>query len=233
MEEDEAGRFLEAAREDRYYALWAVLLTGGLRPSEALALGWDAVDFEKSRVHVTRSLTRVGVEGWKLVEPKTDASRRGVVLPGVAIDALREWKATQGRERLRVGTEWAGHDAGFVFTTPFGEPLDGSNLLHRNFRSIMERAGLGVPEVRENGEWVPESEAEDPEAARRRRLNPSFRMYDLRHTCATLLLKRGVGAKIVQERLGHASITLTLDTYAHVLPTMQGEAADELEAVFG
>ena len=58
-------------------------------------------------------------------------------------------------------------------------------------------------------------------------------MYDLRHTCATLLLKRGVNPKIVSERLGHASITLTLDTYSHVLPDMQEGAATELEAMFG
>nr|WP_085113537.1 tyrosine-type recombinase/integrase [Thermoanaerobacterium sp. PSU-2] len=56
-----------------------------------------------------------------------------------------------------------------------------------------------------------------------------IRLYDLRHTCATLLLAIGENPKVVSERLGHASITLTLDTYSHVLPDMQKQATDKLE----
>ncbi len=55
-----------------------------------------------------------------------------------------------------------------------------------------------------------------------------FRLYDLRHTHATLLLKAGINPKIVSERLGHSSIVLTLDTYSHVLPGMQDEADSKL-----
>ncbi len=62
-------------------------------------------------------------------------------------------------------------------------------------------------------------------------LSDSIRLYDLRHTHATLLLIAGVHPKIVSERLGHASITLTLDTYSHVLPGMQAESALKLEAM--
>jgi len=60
---------------------------------------------------------------------------------------------------------------------------------------------------------------------------PDIRLYDLRHSCATLLLSAGENPKIVSERLGHASITLTLDTYSHVLPDMQQGAADKLEGI--
>ncbi len=58
-----------------------------------------------------------------------------------------------------------------------------------------------------------------------------MRLYDLRHSCATLLLAQGEHPKVVSERLGHASVTLTLDTYSHVLPTMQQQAAERLESV--
>jgi integrase len=54
-------------------------------------------------------------------------------------------------------------------------------------------------------------------------------MHDLRHTCATLLLSRGVPVKVVSEKLGHASVTITLDTYSHVLPNMQEAAAKAME----
>jgi integrase len=63
---------------------------------------------------------------------------------------------------------------------------------------------------------------------------PTIRFHDLRHTHATLMLSAGVHPKIVQERLGHASITITLDTYSHVMPTMQADAAAKVGAlVFG
>ena len=60
---------------------------------------------------------------------------------------------------------------------------------------------------------------------------PMIRVHDLRHTCATLLLSRGVHPKIVQELLGHSQISLTMDMYSHVLPTMQGEAVCVMERV--
>ncbi len=60
---------------------------------------------------------------------------------------------------------------------------------------------------------------------------PKIRFHDLRHTAATLMFKQGVHPKVVQERLGHSSISLTLDTYSHVIPSMQSQAADDLDAI--
>ena len=74
------------------------------------------------------------------------------------------------------------------------------NLTRRHFRPLLEKAEL-----------------------------PTIRLYDLRHTMATLLLLAGENPKVVSERLGHASVTLTLDTYSHVLPTMQETATEKLE----
>ncbi len=215
MTRDQASRFMEAAREDRYHALWLVLIMGGLRPSEALGLGWADVDLGEGKVYIHRTLTRVGVEGWKLVPTKTTESRRNITLPQVAVAALRTWKATQAKERLLLGSEYDNN--GLVFTTEFGKALDASNLWNRNFRSVMKAAGLG------------ESEGE----GRSEKFRPAFRMYDLRHTHATLLLLAGESIKLVSERLGHASIVLTADTYSHVLPSMQQGTADRLDAMFG
>jgi len=58
-------------------------------------------------------------------------------------------------------------------------------------------------------------------------------MHDLRHTCATLLLSRGVPVKVVSEMLGHASVAIALDTYSHVLPSMQESAARVMEDALG
>jgi integrase len=93
----------------------------------------------------------------------------------------------------------------FVFTTDEGKPIRYGNLTKRYFHKILEKADL-----------------------------KGYRLYDLRHTTATLLLSEGVNPKIVSERLGHASIVLTLDTYSHVLPDMQKEASSKLgQVLFG
>jgi integrase len=60
-----------------------------------------------------------------------------------------------------------------------------------------------------------------------------LRFHDLRHTRATLLLREGASAKVVSERLGHASIAITLNTYSHVLPDIQDPAVDAMEAALG
>jgi integrase len=58
---------------------------------------------------------------------------------------------------------------------------------------------------------------------------PPVRFHDLRHTHATMLLRKGVHPKVVQERLGHSQISITLDTYSHVLPGLQDEAAAKVD----
>ena len=60
---------------------------------------------------------------------------------------------------------------------------------------------------------------------------PHFRLYDLRHTMASLMLANGENAKVASERLGHSTIVLTLDTYSHVLPDMQQEATERMETL--
>lgn len=60
-----------------------------------------------------------------------------------------------------------------------------------------------------------------------------LRIHDLRHTAATLMLRAGVHPKVVSERLGHATVSITLDTYNHVLPDMQRDAAEALGRLMG
>ena len=89
-----------------------------------------------------------------------------------------------------------------VFASALGTPLQRKNVYRRHFKPLLREAGL-----------------------------PDMRLYDLRHTTATLLLSEGVNPKIVSERLGHSSIVQTLDTYSHVLPTMQEDATARLESM--
>ena len=83
-----------------------------------------------------------------------------------------------------------------------GGLLDGQNVVYRFFKPLLAKAEL-----------------------------PTIRLYDLRHTHATLLMAAGQHPKVVQERLGHASIQLTLDTYSHVVPGMQERASEQLDTL--
>ena len=95
-------------------------------------------------------------------------------------------------------------EQGLVFPSTVGTPLSARNL-QRHFKTLLERAGLPR----------------------------TFRLHDLRHTCATLLLRQGVHAKYVQELLGHADISLTLNVYSHVLPDMGDAAAGAMDSALG
>jgi len=198
LSKDEVTRFLDAAAGDRWYALWELLITSGLRPGEALGLKWD--DLHENRIRIQRTLTRRSDGGWAFKEPKTPKSRRSIPLPPSTLMALRGHRARQAEERLAASDSY--RDGGLIFSTSTGAPCDLPNLTKNHFKPLLATAGI-----------------------------PSIRFYDLRHTAATLLLSAGVNPKIVSERLGHSTITLTLDTYSHVLPDMQEETAEKIEAL--
>ena len=91
-----------------------------------------------------------------------------------------------------------------MFTTRVGTPISRADLITRSFKPLLQRTDL-----------------------------PNILFHDLRHTCATLLLSRGVHAKLVQELLGHSTIAVTLDTYSHVLPGMGDGLADTMDEALG
>jgi len=217
LDQDQARALLTATREDRLAALFDLAIATGMRPGEYMGLRWQDLDFSNDRLVVRHSLSRNKKE-WSLTEPKTPQSRRTIPLPKSTTAALQEHQERQVQERKDC-KEWHEHD--LVFTTTNGEPLERHNFIKRHFIPALKRAELG--------EWETENDENETDKKPRRRFVPGIRLYDLRHTCATLLLAGGTNAKVVAERLGHASIVMTLDTYAHVLPTMQEDAAKKLE----
>ncbi len=124
-----------------------------------------------------------------------------------AVEALKLYRKHQNEERLKAA-RWEDHD--LVFPNRVGKPMDHNNLYHRDFKSLLKRAGL----------W-----SEDK--------HKRFTFHSLRHTCATVLLSKNVHPKIVQEMLGHATIAQTMDTYSHVMPGMGDVAATALEEALG
>lgn len=92
-------------------------------------------------------------------------------------------------------------ETGMVFTPFIGTPIDARNII-RKFHAALKKAEL-----------------------------PRFRFHDLRHSCASLLLTQRVPPRVVMELLGHSQISMTMDTYSHVMPAMLREAADSMDTM--
>lgn len=199
LDQTQAQQFLRAARADRHGIVLAFALVSGARPGEYLGLTWDDVNWDDGTVRISRTLVRPQGGGWLLDTPKTKKSIRTVHLTPELLDWLRRHQVEQARARTVLADQWC-TEVNFVFTNERGGPIQEKQLLRRSFRPTLARAGLST----------------------------EFRLYDLRHTCATLLLLAGEPAKVVAERLGHASVTTTLDVYSHVLPHMQQRSTEKL-----
>jgi integrase len=190
---EQARRFLSESRSSRMHAAYVLALSAGMRMGELFGLRRADLFLDAAEPYLTvqRTLEEIDGRPTRLKEPKTAGSRRRILLPPFAVDALR------GHLRQQLAAGYAGAET--IFTNDAGGFPRQSDE-RRRFQRIVAAAGV-----------------------------PSIRFHDLRHSAATLLLAAGEHVKVVSERLGHASIQITMDTYAHVLPTMQAAAVRKIE----
>ncbi|MCC7422290.1 MAG: site-specific integrase [Planctomycetaceae bacterium] len=113
-------------------------------------------------------------------------------------------RSTKALESHLKFVEGGGESDGFLFTGERGKPLGKANFYRLFYKPLFAAANV-----------------------------PYCRFHDLRHTSASLLLQAGVHPKVVQERLGHSSISITMDLYSHAVPSLQREAADKMDNIFG
>jgi integrase len=191
---EECRQFLAVAAESEWYALFALALTTGMRPSEYLALKSSDIDWQRGTASVSRTI-QVSRSAWTFDDTKRKRSRRIVKLQNFVLEALRGLQNKQG-----TGVEGNCCPAhNLMFVTEAGMPLT-QRVVKREFRRLLAKAGIRP-----------------------------VRLYDLRHTAATLGIAAGVSVKVISDLLGHASISFTLERYSHVLPSIQDEAAAKVE----
>lgn len=244
---DQARTLLESVKGDRLGAIVSVAMAAGLRLGEALGLRWSDVNLEAGTLSVRQALERSGgdaaarrpliVERRAIVTrlkaaPKRSAERRELRQQLKALRSrwrdvrttlkLTEPKSARSRRTIRlpgvVASALKAHrtrqleerlaagggweDSGLVFTSPIGTAMDPRNV-SRAFTAMLVTAEID-----------------------------HIRFHDLRHTAATLLLAQGVDPRTIMETLGHSQISLTMNTYSHVLPALQAAAAAKMDAVF-
>ncbi len=203
LTEEQAKKLIEAVKDQRIEAFIILALTTAARRSELLALHWDDIDFKLKAMRIERSLTHSKGHGVYEAETKTETSRRTVMLANIAIDTLEEHHVKQNELRLeRLESGETWLEQGLVFCGVDGDYL-AFDTVRRLFLDALRDAGL-----------------------------PHMRLHDLRHSAATILLAKGVHPKLVQELLGHSNISMTMDVYSHVLPSMQQVVTDKMNDMF-
>ncbi|MEP9398116.1 tyrosine-type recombinase/integrase [Mesorhizobium sp. KR2-14] len=192
----------------RYWRLIVVVIFSGLRASELRGLRWIDIDFKRGVIQVRQ---RANFRG-RLGPPKSKAGFRTIPVPPYVLQMLSEWK-----------DECSGGSLGLVFPTKRGTVPGYQVIIRCSLRPTMKRAGLMVDKGRvdKNGNKV---------------LSPKYTLHALRHFYASWCINRvedgglGLMVKQVQERMGHANIQITMDTYGHLFPIRdEGEALARAE----
>jgi len=184
-------------------AFYRLALESGARKGELCGFKWPDLDMEAGKLTVMRQL----VKRWPIPifgAPKNKKPRT-IDLSLETLSLLRKQKAYQAEVKLLAGNTYQDHGLIFAYDQPpFGMPLSANNIGQREFSKLIEAA----------------------------KVRP-ITFHGMRHTAATLMLREGIPIKVVSERLGHKKVTITLDIYAHALPSMQRDAAKKLGALFG
>jgi integrase len=203
-EPHQVTKFLEVAKSDRYYALFYLSLTLGLRPGEVFALKWS--DFDASAKLLTIDETLGALDKQLNPRPtlgptKTERSNRQIALSDEAITILLEHKTRQEQERVKSKFRW--QNLGFMFVGLKGKPIRSSNFIRRTYRKLVEKADV-----------------------------PYIRLHDHRHTYITLARDAGIDLEVVAQRVGQDP-KVTASIYSKITMSRQRKAAKTLSELLG
>ena len=205
---EQIRKLLDAAKGHQNEALFILALATGMRRGELLGLKWQDIDFNQGILQVRRTLSRVPTNmakeiGQSYIESETKTSRSR---RGIVLASFALDALREHKSRQLDAMINAGplwQYNDYVFCSATGTYLSPGHNALVQLKILLAKAGL-----------------------------PDVRFHDLRHSAATMLLMMGVHPKVVQEMLGHSEISMTMDTYSHVLPTMQRDAIDKMNKAF-
>ncbi|AZO51230.1 MULTISPECIES: tyrosine-type recombinase/integrase [unclassified Mesorhizobium] len=207
-----------AAVRGRWRPLLITAIFSGMRSSELRGLRWSDVDLDKAEIAVRQRADDYGEIG----PPKSEAGERTIPVPPIVVNVLREWKLACPRRRINDANGETVTELHYVFPNGSGNIESRSNIIKRGFLPSQIAAGVTVPTGEKDKDGQPVLAAK------------YGGLHALRHFYASWSINRaqdgglGLPAKVVQERLGHSSITMTMDTYGHLFP--RGDHADEMAA---
>lgn len=202
-DEDEVTVLFELLEKEplKWRIIIMLAITTALRRGELVGLEWKHIDLDKGILEVKQSISH-SVNGQRIIsEPKTAKSKRKVSLSDNVIEHLKEYYLESRKKRLALGDTWKGGEHFFVFSNDEGNAYY-PETPYLWFRNFLKKHGLKY-----------------------------IRFHDLRHTSATLLINKGVHAKLISERLGHSNISTTMNVYGHALQSADRDAANKLDSL--
>jgi integrase len=199
----EQVEWLAAVADVRYRPLILFAAYTGLRPCELVALRVGRLDLLRCTARVVEAAVEVSRLEWGPV--KTHEART-VRMPRSVAEEVAALLAARPHNREAL-----------VFTAPMGGPLGRADFVRNYFKPAVLAANEAMTGL--------------PKDQRPALLPEGLRFYDLRHTCASLLIAQGASVKAVQAQLGHATASITLDTYGHLFPSEMEALANRLELV--
>jgi integrase len=222
--------YLADAMPDRYRSLIDVGAATGLRQGEAFGLEVDRVDFLRRTVRVDQQLITLPGEPPFIAPPKTSSSRRvvpiGKFAVGVIAAHLAQYPAREVEVVDKSGPRPVTRIARLIFTTDRGKPIN-----RPKFGNVMRPAVVRALDALVRAAGTDPTALADATATAGRFKGASF--HDLRHFYASLLIAHGASVREVQARLGHATATETLNTYAHLWPDSDDRTRDAVDLVLG
>ncbi len=215
LSEDEQVTFLNHVADSWYKEMFYVMFLTGLRVGELGALRWEDVDFKNRAINVNKSLHcsySNGIKSMFLTKPKTPNSVRSIPFMGECETMLRSQKEKQDKLRKELGDRWRskGELANVVFSTSLGSPVT-RFIAEKEIRKVVNDINLEeqINAVRENRPVV-EFEHLYPHA--------------IRHSFCSRCFQKGLNPKTVQQLMGHAHYSTTIDIYTHLT---QGKIAED------
>ena len=204
---NEVNRLFQAARGTPLELPVMLAAFYGLRRSEVVGLKWDAIDFENKTIAIRHTVTACTEKGRRIEvaadTTKTASSRRTLPLVPAFQTKLAALKEQQEKNRILCGRSYCTDYLGYVLVDAMGNRLKLS-YISTAFPVLLKRNGLRP-----------------------------IRFHDLRHSCASLLLKNGVPMKQIQEWLGHSDFSTTANIYAHLDAGSKLTSAQAMEKGLG
>ena len=206
---EEQKIFMKYAEVNPYFNVFKIALFTGMRSGELRALEWKDIDFKEGTISVSGTLKFIKGKGYFKDAPKTKTSERDIPMLEGVIQLLKKIKIYQAEQRLKLGDKWKPQKGleHLVFTAEFGEPVSHS-ALNVEVKKIVAR--------------INQSDIDFTH------MTP----HALRHTFATRGIEKGIPPKVMQEILGHSSLSMTMDLYAHVLPDTKANEIKKIASLF-
>lgn len=196
-------KFIAAIQDDPYRNAFALCLFAGLREGECLGLSWEQIDFDKQRITISQQLQKEKKkDGQYYIAPSTKSGKPRTIEPPEIAFQYLRAEKKKQLENRLRAGEYWENGNNLVFTTETGRNIV-FQTFHRHFKKIA--ADIGCPDARP---------------------------HDLRHTCATVAIASGADIKSVQDLLGHATASFTLNVYTHTSDKMKADTASRMQSYY-